>query len=280
MKPHALWTFLACVIAPASADTVAINPSADNTLVQIADGSLSNGGDTGIFAGRTAQGVDSVRRGLLRFDVAAAVPAGATVTSASLTLYMSKTRSGTFPVALHRLTRGWGEGTASGSGVGAPAQPGDATWLHSEFDTVLWSNEGGDFEPLSSASLSISGGGYYTWTTNAALVADVQSWLDQPNSAFGWILIGDEAVQPTSKRFESRESVFLEQRPLLTIEYELPCPGDVDGDNDVDLSDLGALLAGFGTQSGATREQGDLNGDGAVDLSDLGELLSQFGSSC
>ncbi len=280
MKPYARWTLLACLIAPASADTVSINPSADNTLVQIADGSLSNGGDTGLFAGRTAQGVDSIRRGLLRFDVAAVVPAGATVTSASLTLYMSKTRSATFPIALHRAARNWGEGSASGSGIGAPAQPGDATWLHSEFDTVFWNTPGGDFEPQSSASLAVGGGGYYTWTTNAALVADAQFWLDQPDQAFGWMLIGDETVQPTSKRFESRESPFPEQRPVLTLEFELPCAGDVDGDNDVDLSDLGALLAGFGTQAGATREQGDLNGDGAVDLSDLGELLSQFGSSC
>jgi PQQ-like domain len=57
------------------------------------------------------------------------------------------------------------------------------------------------------------------------------------------------------------------------------CDGDVDGDNDVDLTDLATLLANFGI-SGATREQGDLNGDTIVDLSDLSILLANFGSNC
>ena len=54
-------------------------------------------------------------------------------------------------------------------------------------------------------------------------------------------------------------------------------PGDVDGDGDVDLSDLATLLANFGVASGATRSMGDLDGDGDVDLSDLATLLANFG---
>ena len=53
--------------------------------------------------------------------------------------------------------------------------------------------------------------------------------------------------------------------------------GDVDGDNDVDLSDLAELLANYGSPAPAA---GDLDGDGDVDLSDLAELLSNYGSSC
>lgn len=59
-----------------------------------------------------------------------------------------------------------------------------------------------------------------------------------------------------------------------------PCPGDVDGNNVVDVTDLGTLLGNFGTASGASREDGDLSGDGAVDVTDLGELLSNFGATC
>ncbi|MFN0134736.1 MAG: FG-GAP repeat domain-containing protein [Phycisphaerae bacterium] len=59
-----------------------------------------------------------------------------------------------------------------------------------------------------------------------------------------------------------------------------PCPGDVDGDGDIDLSDLSTLLANFGAASGQTRAQGDLDGDGDVDLSDLAQLLANFGGSC
>jgi len=54
-------------------------------------------------------------------------------------------------------------------------------------------------------------------------------------------------------------------------------PGDVDGDGDVDLTDLATLLTNFGTPSGATRGMGDLDGDGDVDLTDLATLLSNFG---
>lgn len=59
-----------------------------------------------------------------------------------------------------------------------------------------------------------------------------------------------------------------------------PCPGDVDGNGDISLSDLATLLANFGTASGAQPEDGDMNGDGAIDLSDLAALLSVFGTPC
>jgi hypothetical protein len=58
-----------------------------------------------------------------------------------------------------------------------------------------------------------------------------------------------------------------------------PCPGDVNGDNTVDITDLGILLANFGTGS-AFLEDGDLSGDGSVDITDLGILLAEFGSGC
>ena len=59
-----------------------------------------------------------------------------------------------------------------------------------------------------------------------------------------------------------------------------PCMGDVNGDNQVNLSDLTVLLSHFGLVSGATMADGDLDGDGDVDLGDLAALLGRFGSSC
>jgi hypothetical protein len=58
------------------------------------------------------------------------------------------------------------------------------------------------------------------------------------------------------------------------------CPGDLDGDFLVSLSDLAIQLANFGLTEDALPEDGDLDGDGDVDLSDLSQLLSLFGTGC
>ena len=57
------------------------------------------------------------------------------------------------------------------------------------------------------------------------------------------------------------------------------CFGDLDGDGDIDLSDLAQLLANYGITSGAEYEDGDLDGDGDVDLGDLAALLAVYGTT-
>ena len=61
---------------------------------------------------------------------------------------------------------------------------------------------------------------------------------------------------------------------------EPPCPGDLDGDLDVDLSDLATLLGNYGTTGGAGYDDGDLDGDEDVDLVDLAALLAAYGTLC
>ncbi len=121
-------------------------------------------------------------------------------------------------IELHKLLADWGEGTSQATGEegqGAPATPNDATWRHRFFDTIFWTNEGGDFSAVVSASQSVGPVGQYTWSS-AQIVADVQSWLENPASNFGWLVLGDESTILTSKRFDTRETA---NPPVLTIQY-------------------------------------------------------------
>ena len=58
-----------------------------------------------------------------------------------------------------------------------------------------------------------------------------------------------------------------------------PCPGDFDGNRQVNLSDLATLLANYGQRSGDACN-GDMDDDGDVDLSDLAALLAVYGVVC
>jgi hypothetical protein len=109
------------------ADIVTLTPSKDNTIFSQNDAASNALGI--LFTSTTGQG--NIRRCLLAFDVAAQIPAGSTVTSASLTLTLSQASSGSgiLDHRLHRLLQDWGEGSSSGnSGNGAPAMLGDVTY--------------------------------------------------------------------------------------------------------------------------------------------------------
>ncbi|MCH9023359.1 MAG: DNRLRE domain-containing protein, partial [Planctomycetes bacterium] len=205
--------------------TSILNPLQDNTLYEDAAGTISNGEGDYFFAGNTGQeDAINTRRGLVQFDIAESVPAGADIVSVNLALHMSRTISGAQNVDLHRVTAEWGEGASNApgqEGAGIQAQTGDATWKHTFSPTETWTTLGGDFDPTVSAMTSVSGFGSYIWNS-IQLAADVQAWLDNPTSNFGWIVIGNETTPGTAKRFDTRENSIPANRPILTIEYVLP----------------------------------------------------------
>lgn len=55
--------------------------------------------------------------------------------------------------------------------------------------------------------------------------------------------------------------------------------GDTDLSGNVDITDLGNLLANYGATSGKTWLQGDTDANGSVDMTDLGNLLANYGST-
>lgn len=60
----------------------------------------------------------------------------------------------------------------------------------------------------------------------------------------------------------------------------LPCIGDLNFDQVIDLGDLSILLAHFGESGNVHYADGDLDSDGDVDLADLSTLLAAFGTTC
>ncbi|MEX2219657.1 MAG: DNRLRE domain-containing protein [Phycisphaerales bacterium] len=211
--------------AGSPADVVTLGASRDTTIFLDLP-SNSNGAGPGFHCG--ANNLPAVRRALIAFDIAGAVPAGATIDSVTLRLNMSSLQTALSTVSLHTVAGAWGEGASNAGpsgGTGAPAQPGDATWLDRVFGVTPWASAGGDFNPLASAAIPVTSAGLYTWTT-PLMGADVQAWLDAPGSADGWLLMGTETTAQTAKRFDSREHSNPALRPALEVHYTpIPAPG-------------------------------------------------------
>ncbi len=215
---------VSCLAAlPVFAEMVHIPADRDNSLIEDPDGAVSNGMGPNFRAGRTNQSMYSVRRGLLRFDVASAVPAEAIIDRVFLTLYQNSNNEVPSDVSLHRVLADWGEGDSfSGGGSGAPAEPGDATWLHTFYEYDFWVHQGGQFVPNASATATIGGNDFYTWQSTNKMVNNVRHWLHDPSRNFGWLVMGDESTGQTAKRFDSRGGANVNQHPMLTVEYHMP----------------------------------------------------------
>ncbi|UCH82231.1 MAG: DNRLRE domain-containing protein [Nitrospiraceae bacterium] len=228
MRTFVLAILILCTLAfmPAysQAETAYIEAGGDNTLIENPNGTLSNGSGTEIYIGRTNQQMNSIRRGVIYFDISSALPADAFIESASLTLYMTKANNVSGMIMMNRLLQDWGEGASiSIGGKGVQAQSGDATWVHTFYPNSEWSKEGGQYKGRISSSMSVGNAiGYYTFESTDRMIRDIDYWLRHAEKNFGWILIGDESNPQTVVPFASRENINPDWRPLLEITYSVP----------------------------------------------------------
>lgn len=253
----------AAVAAPPLAAQFAAPPDRDNTLYEEFSqqegcfASTSNGAGQYILSGFTNTGEE--RRAVLHFDLGA-IPPGATITAATLTLNLNRVGNGASPAdlfGLRRLTADWGEGTSDGGveeGGGGPATPNDATWCESFFQVTEWASLGGDFASPASATIAVGTAtpALQVWGSTAAMVADVQGWVDAPASNFGWILIQDlvsppplgepEGAVATARRFDSREGAAAVQ-PRLAVTFVPPSVVEVPSVSPWGLVLLAGLLS-------------------------------------
>ena len=182
--------------------TVVLQCAQDNTLYEDAAGALSNGLGNSLFVGVTGQ--PGLRRALVQFDVATNVPAGARIVAAELTITSAQSSfGGVLNVNGHRALAAWGEGTSVAPGQGGgggTASNGDATWLHTSFPSTFWTSAGGDFSAAASLVIETPPNGAASSSPSTAMLADVQSWLDNPATNHGWLLKTDEALAFMTRR--------------------------------------------------------------------------------
>jgi hypothetical protein len=270
-------TLVLAVLAPLSwADTVNLVASKDNTLFEAAGFPDLSSGRGDLFGGGIAQqtpdGNAYRRRALVQFNLSS-IPAGATITGASLRMQVTRTPGGAYQFNVYRMLASWGESTSnSGSqGRGVAAAPGDATWNFRFFGdaTSAWTNRGGDFDPSIRASQIVGGTGTFTWS-GPGLVADVQGWLNGTIPNNGWMLTADqEFLTSTARRFASRESTTTSFRPTLIVQYTPRPPGacvaDFNGDGDARTdADIEAFFACLAGACCGACGSADFDGDGSV----------------
>lgn len=228
------------------AATIRLQPVADTTLIETAPD--NNMGGTEFVNAGTAGANGARNRALYKFDLSA-IPAGSKIQSAAVTLEVSRepgmgAESSSF--ALHRLLRSWGEGdkdsVESGTfGLGLSATEGEATW-NSPFalTTNAWTFPGAsnDFSTVVSSSTIVLGiGDFPLFNSTPEMVADVQTWLNDPAQNFGWLLKSEaESTPHTARGFGSREFAGIDTNspPYLEVEFaealSISNPQIIDGE--------------------------------------------------
>ncbi len=199
-------------------------PCSADVAIYAESGTVANGAGENLFVGANSFG--NARRSLVRFDVAAAIPAGSIVVGGQLAATVNQGNTGAEPFAARRVLVSWNEGSSNPSGSegqGTAAAGADVTWtLRDVAANTAWTSPGGDLAPAaaSTGSLATLGGAAFDITDVA--IADVHGWLAQPSSNFGWALIGNESASGSAKRLDSRSAVNASARPTLTLTYFAP----------------------------------------------------------
>ncbi|MDB6015894.1 MAG: hypothetical protein JWR19_383 [Pedosphaera sp.] len=207
--------FIGLAVMTVRGNTVTVVSSADTQLDRNSPDDNTGGAiDTPVSGGLGANSGQDVRRVLVKFDLTGKIPAQAIVTSATVAVAVTKSppaAGSTFD--LRRLFQDWNET--------------DTSW-NSRLAGISWSTPGAtganDSSGSASSSTSINGVGAYLFPSSTGLVADVQAWVNNPGTNFGWLLISKTEASETARHFASREYFDPASQPTLTINFTVPAP--------------------------------------------------------
>ena len=156
----------------------------------------------------------SIWRSLLRFDLSD-LPANATISNATLSLWHPETTSAALTVRAHRLTSNWDDGT----GVDTCSADG-ATWYEAT-GGFRWAQDGGDYDPTAAATLGLpadAAAGWSTWS----LTSLAQQWVAGSHPSMGLLLKLDNETRVPGKSVDFYSGDFAVAptlRPKLALTY-------------------------------------------------------------
>jgi hypothetical protein len=175
----------------------------------------NSSGVPGIIAGTDSN--TSFKYGLMAFNVSS-IPAGATITGATLDLYVGMVAGSSGNVSnfgpqrtisLYDESQPWGasaktSGATTFAGQGSAANTGDATWNDASFNSnsllaTAWST--GKPANITSSSVALATTSNIPGTTSeevqwssAALVTEVQNWINTPSSNNGLVVVNADST--------------------------------------------------------------------------------------
>ncbi|MBI3850257.1 MAG: DNRLRE domain-containing protein [Verrucomicrobia bacterium] len=206
----------AVALSHASADTVTLSPVADAEIRQFSPTS-NFGSDVTMVPGVLGfTAGQEIRRALLRFDFGGpTIPAGAIINSVTVKVKVVKVPSGaansTFD--LRRLLQSWSEAGVTWNSRSSPNTPWQLPGATGAADSI----------PSASSTVFVTGRGTYTFPSTTSLVNDIQSWVNNPGTNFGWLLISEnETTAKTARHFGTHEDP--NNTPTLVIDFSVP-PG-------------------------------------------------------
>jgi hypothetical protein len=179
----------------------------------------NGGGGADMYAGRTSGSTtDGIRRSLIRFDLSS-IPTNATVTAATLKLQITKVPPGSTAIqhTISRVQASWVEGTGTATGSNGATVAGAVSWTSSGGSN--WTNPGGDFVATASASVAVGTSLGQVQYSSAGVISDVQAWVTNPATNFGWEVRGDESVNSSVRIYATHDSFIPANRPVLSVTY-------------------------------------------------------------
>lgn len=229
------------LMAKSLQDGLAPDPSYAGTrdaYIRQASAATVHGGETSLQVdGDEPQNTSNDMNILLAWDTSA-IPSGATVVAAEMNLEVTNPSNGAY--YCYALKRGWVEAeatwnsAANGNPWGAPG----AAAASDRDGTALCTVTAGAVGPL-------------TVPLNAAGLAWVQSWVDDPGANHG-LLISNPSTSDGAD-FRSRESATALGRPRLTVAYSVVTPPP----NEAPTADFSFVCTGLSCTFTDTSSDGD-----------------------